>query len=79
LIKRGLPDAQEDRLMDAFRVTELSGDPTVRFPQVDPAVVKAAEKVSAPPESMEVLVPPSSLVFKSATLRFPALPAEIAL
>jgi hypothetical protein len=28
---------------------------------------------------MEVLVPPSSLVFKSATLRFPALPAEIAL
>jgi hypothetical protein len=65
--------------MAAFRVTELSGDPTVRFPQVVPAIVKPAEKVSAPPESIEVLVPPSSLDFKSATFRFPALPAEIAL
>jgi hypothetical protein len=79
LIKRGLPDAQDERFMAAFRVTEPSGEPTMRFPQVVPAVVKPAEKVSAPPESIEVLVPPSSLDFKSATFRFPALPAEIAL
>ena len=79
LITRGLPEVQEERLIAAVMLTELSGDPTVRFPQVVPAVVRAAEKVSAPPESIEVLVPASSLDFRSATFRFPALPAEIAL
>ena len=79
LITRGLPEAQEDRFIAELIVTELSGDPTVRLPQVVPAVVRAAEKVSAPPESIAVLVPPSSLDFRSATFRFPALPAEIAL
>ena len=79
LMTRGLPEAQEDRLIAALSVTELFGEPTVRFPQVVPAVVSAELKVSAPPESIEVLVPASSLIFKSATFRLPALPAEIAL
>ena len=79
LISKGFPVAQEDKLIPELIVTELSGDPTVRFPQVVPAVVRAAEKVSAPPESIAVLVPPSSLDFRSATFRFPTLPAEIAL
>lgn len=79
LITKGLPEAQEDRFIAELMVTELSGDPTVRFPQVVPVVVNADEKVSAPPESIAVLVPASSLVFRSATFRFPALPAEMAL
>ena len=79
LITRGLPEAQEERFIAELMVTELSGDPTVRLPQVVPAVVNADEKVSAPPESIAVFVPASSLVFRSATFRFPALPAEIAL
>lgn len=79
LITRGLPVAQEDRFIAELMVTELSGDPTVRFPQVVPTVVRADEKVSAPPESIEVLVPVSRRVLRSATFRFPAFPAEIAL
>ena len=53
----GVPELQLDMSIAAFSITELSGEPTVRVPQAAPEVVRADEKVKAPPEAIVVLVP----------------------